>query len=128
MDYHLYYGTLKRICKKSQIKWVATHGLRHSTSQLYLDGGATKDDIQKLFAHSQSYITERYIHDKGSRLQQVAKVIRLFPESNFLSDVSQKFPKLEKVEESAWLLEFLILAINGIYEEKLAERERFELS
>jgi integrase len=78
--YEGYVRFLRRYCKELGIRRIATHGLRHSTSELYLSYGASQDDIRQLFAHSSSVVTERYIHRKGSNLEKVAKVIRLFPE------------------------------------------------
>ena len=96
LDYALYYKNLKQICVAAGIPWVGTHGLRHSTSEIYLKHGASYDDVRKLFAHSSSSVTDRYIHDHGSRLEKVANVIRLFPDTDKKSDVSQKFPKSEE--------------------------------
>jgi integrase len=58
---------------------IATHGLRHSTSGIYMANGATRDDLYRLFKHSSPPVTERYIHDKGEQVQKIAKLIRLFP-------------------------------------------------
>lgn len=96
LDYQTYFHSLKRVCKSANIPWVGTHGLRHSTSAIYLEHGASHDDVKKLFAHSSSRVTERYIHDHGSSLEKVANVIRLFPVGNQKPEVSQKFPKSEE--------------------------------
>ncbi len=59
---------------------LATHNLRHSTSALWMEHGATDDDMKLLFAHSDPKVTARYIHYQTSRhLSRVANVIRLFP-------------------------------------------------
>lgn len=79
LSYEWYSRTLRRYCKQLAIPLIGTHGLRHSTSTLYLSHGATHDDIRQLFAHSDSSVTERYIHHRGSNLEKVAQVIRLFP-------------------------------------------------
>lgn len=79
LSYEWYSRTLTRYCKELAIPLIGTHGLRHSTSALYLSNGATHDDIRQLFAHSASSVTERYIHQRGSNLEKVAQVIRLFP-------------------------------------------------
>jgi integrase len=80
LEYETYIQLLKEISKAADIPWVGTHGLRHSTSEIYLEHGASYDDVKRLFAHSSSSVTDRYIHDRGSRLEKVANVIRLFPE------------------------------------------------
>jgi hypothetical protein len=40
--------------------------------------GASRDDLRILFAHSCSSVTDRYVHDKGRRLDQVADNVVLF--------------------------------------------------
>ncbi|OFZ02004.1 MAG: hypothetical protein A2Z97_08430 [Bdellovibrionales bacterium GWB1_52_6] len=104
LDYGGYYKALRRYCRECGIKVVATHGLRHSASELWMSHGASRDDLRILFAHSSSDVTDRYVHDKGQRLSRVADVIRLFPEAKEASgeglgltgnrDVPQMFPKI----------------------------------
>ncbi len=80
LTYGGYLKALHRYCREAGITDVATHGLRHTTSEIWQEYGAGRDDIRVLLAHSSSKVTDRYIHDKGQRLEKVAKVIRLFPE------------------------------------------------
>jgi site-specific recombinase XerD len=93
LEYRRYLETLKKYCVDAGIREIATHGLRHSTSEVYMSHGATRDDLRLLFAHSSNSTTDRYVHDRGSRLEKVAEVIQLFP------GVSKKFPKSETPEE-----------------------------
>lgn len=95
-DYDWYYFTLRERCKSADVPWVGTHGLRHSTSEIYLAHGATSDDVRKLFAHSSQTVTDRYIHDRGSRLESVSKVIRLFGERVEESGCSPNVPHSRK--------------------------------
>jgi len=95
LPYDGYLKALKRYCEEVGITIVSTHGLRHSTAEIWQEQGASRDDIQKLMAHSSSKITDRYIHNKGNQLEKVAKVIKLFPngdESNL--GVSQKVSQM----------------------------------
>ncbi len=78
LPYRWYVVTLKRYCRELGLPVIASHGLRHFTSELYIHHGATRDDLRRLFAHSTTAITDRYVHDKGSNLEKVANVIRLF--------------------------------------------------
>jgi integrase len=78
--YDRYRRALRRYCGECGVPKVGTHGLRHSTSELYLHYGATRDDLRRLFAHSSMDITDRYVHERGTNLEKVAKVIQLFPE------------------------------------------------
>lgn len=82
LGYDHYCRTLRRYCQGLGITGVGTHGLRHSTSELYLAHGATRDDLRQLFAHSSPTVTERYLHSRGTNLEKVARVIRLFPDSS----------------------------------------------
>jgi integrase len=70
------------VSTKTVYYWVpviASHGLRHSTSELYIHHGATRDDLRRLFAHSTPAVTDRYVHNRGTNLERVANVIQLFP-------------------------------------------------
>lgn len=64
---------------EKQLIHIRRTNLSHSTSELYMAHGATRDDLRILFAHSAASVTDRYIHDRGSRLEKVAQQIRLFP-------------------------------------------------
>ena len=79
LPYKWYLKVLKDYCNEAGIPVIATHGLRHSTSELYIHHGATRDDLRKLFANSTPAVTDRYVHDRGTNLERVANVIRLFP-------------------------------------------------
>ena len=81
LSYDSYLDALKCYCSEARLPNIATHGLRHSTSGIYMANGATRDDLYRLFKHSSINVTERYIHDKGENVQQIAKLIRLFPAS-----------------------------------------------
>jgi len=78
LPYKNYLRALKKYCKALGLPKIGTHGLRHSTSELYMHHGATKDDLRSLFAHSSAAVTDRYVHGRGGNLDKVANVIRLF--------------------------------------------------
>lgn len=78
LQYGLYLRALKEYCKELGLPKIGTHGLRHSTSELYMHHGATRDDLRSLFAHSSTSVTDRYIHNRGTNLEKVATVIKLF--------------------------------------------------
>jgi integrase len=79
LSYEYYLECLKLHCRELEIPEVGTHGLRHSTSELYLHYGATKDDLRQLYAHSTDDMTDRYIHRPLGNLERLAKVVQLFP-------------------------------------------------
>jgi hypothetical protein len=60
-----------------------------------MDAGASRDDLRILFAHQDSKTTDRYVHDSGKRLTQVAEVLQLFPRNNH-----QEFPQSFHGEEN----------------------------
>lgn len=102
LKYFGYLFTLQRYCREAEVTMLSTHGLRHSSSELYMAAGASRDDLRLLFAHSCSSVTDRYVHDKGRRLDKVADNVVLFrprqPSSSENDDgrVSPKFPHFEK--------------------------------
>ena len=79
LSYEWYQRSLRRYCTAAGVPVIGTHGLRHSTSALYLSGGASRDQIRALLAHSSERVTERYVHHHDSRLGELAEVIRMFP-------------------------------------------------
>lgn len=75
---------------RSEFVVPSTEGLRHSTSEIYLQAGASRDDLRELFAHSSLVVTDRYIRGKVSNLERVSNVIQLFPRENSASGTSKK--------------------------------------
>ena len=78
MTYSSYNRYLKKYCNELGINVISTHGLRHTTSEIYLNSGGSRDDLRILFNHSSQQVTDIYTHDKGDRLQAVANKIELF--------------------------------------------------
>jgi integrase len=95
VPYRWYLAQLRKYCRKLELPVIGTHGLRHSTSELYLSHGASRDDIRQLFAHSSLAVTERYIHQRGTNLEKVTNVIRLFP-----AGIDHKSTTVEGSEQS----------------------------
>lgn len=77
LGYFGYSKALQRYCSQAGVPIIPTHGLRHSSSELYMAAGASRDDLRVLFAHSSSSVTDRYVHDKGRRLDRVADKVLL---------------------------------------------------
>lgn len=73
-----YGNALKKYCRELELPIIGTHGLRHSTSEIYMSHGASRDDLRQLFAHSSTSVTDRYVRDRASNLEKVSNVIRLF--------------------------------------------------
>lgn len=91
LSYETYQRAVIKYCKGLKLPRIGTHGLRHSTSALYLSNGASRHEIRSLFAHSSDRVTARYIHQENTDLNKVAKVIRLFPGSSQI-ECSQNVP------------------------------------
>lgn len=77
LSYEHYMRTLKAYCRQVELPEVGTHGLRHSTASLYMDLGATRDDIASLLDNPSA--VDRYIHAKNRPVDKIADVLRMFP-------------------------------------------------
>lgn len=97
LPYRWYLVALKTYCKTLGLTDLGTHGLRHSTSELYIHHGATRDDLRRLFAHSSPTVTDRYVHDRGTNLEKIANVIRLFDPKAILEN-SKSTTKIDHAE------------------------------
>ena len=78
LNYWGYRAALRRYCVEAKVPNIAAHGLRHSTAAIYMAHGASRDDLQRLFRHSSSAVTDLYIHETNESVDRVAKVIQLF--------------------------------------------------
>ena len=93
-----YIHALQRYCRDLRITVISTHGLRHSTSTLYMAHGASRNDLRMLFGHSTERVTDRYVHDNGEKLNGVANNVLLFRNPGDRgSGGSPKFPHEEKI-------------------------------
>jgi integrase len=82
LKYNILLNGLKRLCKKAEVKIITPHELRHSCSELYVQEGASAEDIRRLLNHSSLNVTQRYIHRTNERLDGIAsKVQNVKPES-----------------------------------------------
>jgi len=79
LDYSKYRRVLRQYCEEAGVRIIASHGLRHSSSEIWMDAGASRDDIRILFAHQDGKTTDLYVHDRGNRLTKVADGLKLFP-------------------------------------------------
>jgi len=92
LSYSGYYGAVKRYCKELKINIVGPHGLRHSTESIYSLNGATISDLQGFFAHSSSKVTERYMHNQKTNMDDIIKKTKIIP-IDTASECSQNVPK-----------------------------------
>ena len=59
---------------------------RHSTSEIYMNHGVSRDDLRQLFAHSSLSVTDRYVRFGASNLETVTGNIRLFDQETDKTD------------------------------------------
>ena len=77
LGYSSFRNALHRLCKEIGIKSVTPHELRHSATELWVEQGATEEDIVRLLNHSGAPSVRRYLHRDNSRLQLIASTIAI---------------------------------------------------
>jgi integrase len=65
-------AALAKICKELGLPRVTAHELRHSCTELYIEAGASAEDIRRLLNQSSLTATARYIHRTDERLTKIA--------------------------------------------------------
>jgi len=73
------YGALldgvARLCAKAGVKRITPHEMRHTTSEIWYECGASEEDVRRLLNQKSSSTTKRYIHRSDERLKGIAKLI-----------------------------------------------------
>lgn len=76
---HMRYETLaeeiRHMCRKAGVRRVTPHELRHSCSELWIEHGASVEDIRRLLDHSNPTTTMKYIHRTEERLSRLADAV-----------------------------------------------------
>lgn len=73
VTYEKYNLTLKKLCREAEVKVVTPHELRHSSTELYYEAGASVEDIRRLLNHKSLSSTQKYIHRTDRRLSSIAE-------------------------------------------------------
>jgi integrase len=68
---------LPSLCKKAGVKRVTPHELRHSCTEIYVQAGASAEDLRRLLNHKSLTATIRYMHRTDERLLAIAGKIDL---------------------------------------------------
>lgn len=73
LPYETYLHALRRICRQAGVPVVTPHELRHSSTEIWIQAGASAEDIRRLLNHSSLTATSAYIHRTDGRLAQLAR-------------------------------------------------------
>lgn len=68
LSYNTYLRALKRLCETAGVPVVTPHELRHTSTELWVQQGATEEDIRRLLNHASASTTRRYMHRTEERL------------------------------------------------------------
>jgi integrase len=72
LEYSSFSRALKLACKSEGLHQLTTHELRHSCTELWIEAGASTEDIRRLLNQKSLSATERYIHRTDERLNHIA--------------------------------------------------------
>lgn len=89
------YSNLKRACKKAGLKEICPHELRHSCTELWIEMGASIEDLRRLLNHKSSVSTQKYIHRTTERLSRLATQV------NMSEDLSEKIVPIGRERKEA---------------------------
>jgi integrase len=97
LPYETYLRALRALCKKADVPVVTPHELRHSSTELWILAGATREDIARLLHHSSSETTGRYMHRSEARLMFIGQNVgQAIQESEHPKNVPINVPILEQ--------------------------------
>lgn len=67
---------LKKLCRKAGVPEVSPHILRHSCTEMFVQEGASQEDLRRLLNHKSGATTLRYMHRTDGRLSAIAARIK----------------------------------------------------
>lgn len=71
LSYHVLYKGVRQWCSRLGLPVVTPHELRHSSTELLVDAGASAEDLRRQLNHSSLVSTKAYIHRTDERLRQI---------------------------------------------------------
>lgn len=97
LSYRTYLPSLKRFCEKVGVPPVTPHELRHTCTEIYVQAGASAEDIRRLLNHSSLTATKNYIHRTDERLNSIAGSIES-SYTNIFTNVKKEAVHADKEE------------------------------
>ena len=78
LPYETFARALPKLCGNANVPAVTPHELRHSCTELWIQQGASREDITRLLNHkNDSAATAKYIHRSSDRLDQIGERVGL---------------------------------------------------
>lgn len=71
LSYHVFYKGLRQHCKVLGLPIVTPHELRHSSTELLVEAGATAEDVRRQLNHASLASTRTYMHRTDDRLRHL---------------------------------------------------------
>jgi len=68
--------SLQRLCKLAGVKSITPHELRHSCTELFVEAGASQEDLRRLLNHRSAQSTAGYMHRTDRRLNGIAAQVQ----------------------------------------------------
>lgn len=75
LEYGVYLSGLTHLCQRAGLPRVTPHELRHSCTELWVQAGASAEDIRRLLNHKSMEVTKRYMHRTDNRLGQISTLV-----------------------------------------------------
>ena len=72
LSYNAASDGLKRLCKDAGVPAMQLHELRHSCSEVWVEAGATAEDVRRVLNQKSLTATANYMHRTDDRLQRLA--------------------------------------------------------
>jgi len=76
LKYNIFLSNLEKFCKEVKVTRITPHELRHSCTELYMEAGASAEDVRRLLNQSSLTATWRYIHRTNDRLTGIAEQVK----------------------------------------------------
>ncbi|SEF65882.1 tyrosine-type recombinase/integrase [Nitrosomonas ureae] len=73
MPYRNIHKVWQRLRKKAGLKHLRLHDLRHQYASFLVNSGRTLYEVQQIFGHSTSVVTQRYSHLSSKVLKEAAQ-------------------------------------------------------